>query len=141
MRFASPFAHAYKPLPPPCIFFVRCFLLYFFPIILTLSSTQFERMLTSVQRHKGGFPTDVQFAEVNDKERLLSLDEWQSKYGHMQDEMNPRSQGEPGGNKLVRRRGQLMALAVQAQENDAMLKAKWAENRAAKKAAAMRYGF
>jgi hypothetical protein len=30
---------------------------------------------------------------------------------------------------------------VQAQENDSMLRAKWAENKASKKAAAMRYGF
>ncbi len=46
-----------------------------------------------------------------------------------------------GGGKLVRRRGQLSQLAVQAQEHDATLRAKWAENKAAKKAAAMRYGF
>jgi hypothetical protein len=35
----------------------------------------------------------------------------------------------------------MTSMAAQAVEHDTMLRAKWAENKEAKKAAAMRYGF
>ena len=125
-------------------------------------------MLTSLQRRKGVLPPNVQFSVVNDQERRLSATEWEVKYGHMQADLNPKvtrddgaerswivragpaltaaggewqTQIALGGGRLVRRRGQMTQMAAQAQENDSILKAKWAENREAKKAAAMRYGF
>lgn len=114
------------------------------PEAIDVHSEDFQQLLGAKERNlsrHGKRGEEINFVDVSQSNNVGSFEEWQLKYGHVQDQMKPGGRQSHKTGSTDKRKHQLTWLATQARERESELQLKWASGTQARRAAKMRYGF